>query len=64
MFNVDTSLSKKVRVREQMAIQTRVEVFNALNHPNFAIPSQRTVVSLKSSEFFVSLHEVVRQVSA
>jgi len=36
-FNV--SLMKRFRVRERSTVQFRCEMFNALNHPNFYLPS-------------------------
>jgi hypothetical protein len=43
LANLDLSISKRFRVTERLSAQFRGEVFNALNHTNFAIPSQRTV---------------------
>lgn len=40
---VDMSVNKRFRVTERLTAQFRVEMFNSLNHPNFAIPSARTV---------------------
>jgi hypothetical protein len=40
---VDMSVNKQVRLTEGMTLQFRTEMFNAMNHPNFAIPSARTV---------------------
>jgi hypothetical protein len=40
---VDMSVNKRFRVTERLSLQFRTEVFNSLNHPNFAIPSARTV---------------------
>ncbi|MFN7921196.1 MAG: carboxypeptidase regulatory-like domain-containing protein [Bryobacteraceae bacterium] len=40
---VDVSLNKRFRITERMSLQFRTEMFNALNHANFAIPSARTV---------------------
>jgi hypothetical protein len=37
--NVDLSLFKNFRVTEGVAIQYRLELFNAFNHPNFGIPN-------------------------
>lgn len=45
LANVDVSLNKRFRISERVSAQFRTEVFNALNHPNFAIPTQRTVFS-------------------
>jgi hypothetical protein len=45
LANVDVSLNKRFRVTERVSVQLRTEVFNLFNHPNFAIPSQRTVFS-------------------
>jgi hypothetical protein len=42
---LDLSLKKRFRLGERADLQFRTEVFNALNRPNFAIPSQRTVFS-------------------
>lgn len=40
---VDMSLNKRFQMGERAALQFRAEMFNSLNHPNFAIPSARTV---------------------
>jgi hypothetical protein len=37
--NLDTSLSKNTKIREQFAVQFRAEFFNILNHPNFGTPA-------------------------
>jgi hypothetical protein len=42
---LNPSLSKQFSVTDRIRLQFRAELFNALNHPNFAIPSQRTVFS-------------------
>jgi len=39
MWNVDTSLFKRIPLKEQLNLQFRTEVFNALNHPNFGHPN-------------------------
>jgi hypothetical protein len=36
--NLDASLSKSFRIREQMSLQFRTEVFDVLNHPNWGNP--------------------------
>ncbi|MEQ1885242.1 MAG: TonB-dependent receptor [Bryobacteraceae bacterium] len=43
LASVDISLNKQFKVTERVRLQLRTELFNSLNHPNFAIPSQRTV---------------------
>jgi Carboxypeptidase regulatory-like domain/TonB dependent receptor-like, beta-barrel len=45
LFTIDLSVSKRFQPVEGMTVQFRAEVFNALNRPNFSIPSQRTVFS-------------------
>lgn len=39
---VNPSISKQFRLSERVRLQFRMETLT-LNHPNFAIPSQRTV---------------------
>lgn len=45
LFTVDMSINKTFKIKERFSAQFRVEAFNILNRPNFAIPSQRTVFS-------------------
>jgi Carboxypeptidase regulatory-like domain/TonB-dependent Receptor Plug Domain len=36
--NFDTSLTKVTRIRENVNVEFRAEVFNLVNHPNFGLP--------------------------
>ena len=38
-WNVDFSITKNTRLWEQAMLQFRAEIFNIVNHPNFALPS-------------------------
>lgn len=38
--NVDTSLFKRIPVRESVTLQFRAEAFNIFNHTNFGLPNQ------------------------
>jgi hypothetical protein len=40
LFNMDTSFLKRIRVSEGLNVQFRAELFNVLNHPNFAFPNE------------------------
>jgi len=40
LVNIDTSLFKRFRIAERWNLQFRAEVFNILNHPNFAYPNE------------------------
>ena len=44
--NLDFSITKDTRIREQLGIQFRAEFFNILNHPNFAQPDHNIVPGL------------------
>ena len=39
LFNVDSSLFKRIPIRESVTLQFRAEVFNLLNRANFAYPN-------------------------
>jgi hypothetical protein len=39
MFNMDTSLFKRIPLRDRLNLQFRTEIFNVLNHANFDIPN-------------------------
>lgn len=38
-FNLDTALAKNFTVREGVRGRFKIEAFNVMNHPNFALPS-------------------------
>src|SRR5439155_27295277 len=38
--NFDLGLSRSFRFTEQVSLQFRSEVFNLVNHPNFALPNK------------------------
>jgi hypothetical protein len=39
MLNVDTSLFKRIPLKERLNLQFRTEIFNVLNHANFDTPN-------------------------
>lgn len=39
----DLSITKETRLTEKVALQLRAEVFNLLNHPNFALPAHTII---------------------
>ena len=36
LFNIDTTLSKRFRIRERYRVEIRAEAFNLLNTPNYS----------------------------
>ncbi|HTS08931.1 MAG TPA: hypothetical protein VMP68_25410 [Candidatus Eisenbacteria bacterium] len=38
-FNLDFAVMKDTAINEHVSLQLRVEFFNLLNHPNFALPN-------------------------
>src|SRR5262249_36906897 len=39
LFQIDTALSKKVRLSERLGIDFGVEAFNIMNHPQLGVPA-------------------------
>jgi hypothetical protein len=38
-WNVDTAVIKRVRFKERLGIELRLEAFNVFNHTNFSVPN-------------------------
>ena len=38
-WNVDTALIKRIRFKERLGVELRLEAFNVFNHTNFSVPS-------------------------
>ena len=47
-FNIDMSVTKNFSITEGVRARFRAEAFNALNHPNFAIPENGTRIDRSS----------------
>jgi hypothetical protein len=47
--NTDIALLKDTRIRENLNIQFRAEVFNVFNHANFAFPAQGIFSSVNTA---------------
>ena len=39
LYNLDFSITKKIRFNESRELQFRSEFFNGLNHPQFGLPN-------------------------
>jgi len=53
-FNTDLSLRKRIQVTERLALQLRLDAYNALNHANFANPSSFQNANLASANFGIA----------
>jgi len=42
-FNFDLSASKNIPIKERVSINLRIDVFNALNHPQLGVPNQNII---------------------
>ena len=38
-FDIDTQVTRTVRIRERMNLQIGANMYNTLNHPNFGLPN-------------------------
>jgi hypothetical protein len=41
--NLDFSITKNTEIRDRLSLQFRAEIFNILNHPNFAQPNRNVI---------------------
>jgi hypothetical protein len=42
-WNVDTALIKRVRFKERLGVELRLEAFNVFNHTNFSVPNSLSI---------------------
>jgi hypothetical protein len=52
LFQTDLAIRRRFRIRERANFQTRVEVFNLFNHPNFSAPASHMGRVDSSGKFF------------
>ena len=45
MIVFDTAFMKRIRIREQMQLELRMEWYNLFNHVTFEIPTNRTIIT-------------------
>jgi hypothetical protein len=64
MLNVDTSLFKRIPLKERLNLQFRTEIFNVLNHANFDTPNLIIFAGTDISPTQVSLPERLRMETA
>lgn len=38
-WNVDTAVIKRIRFKERLGVELRLEAFNVFNHTNFSVPN-------------------------
>ena len=45
LFSINSALYKNFSIKEQVNVQFRAEMFNVLNHPNFAPPLANNAIA-------------------
>ena len=64
LFDADLSLSKSFRVREKQHLDFKVDVFNTLNHPNFALPSSTQVLNPTTGAYISGAGKITKTVTS
>jgi hypothetical protein len=57
--NADVTLAKQTKIFEHVTIETRIEVYNLLNHPNFAPPGTFSVENTINSGLFGTMNNQI-----
>jgi hypothetical protein len=57
--NADVTLAKQTKIFEHVTIETRVEVYNLLNHPNFAPPGTFAAENTINSGFLGTMNSQI-----
>jgi hypothetical protein len=42
-WNVDTAIIKRIRFKERLGVELRLEAFNVFNHTNFSVPNTLSI---------------------
>jgi Carboxypeptidase regulatory-like domain/TonB dependent receptor len=57
--NADVTLAKQTKIGERVTLETRLEVYNLLNHPNFAPPGTFSVENTIGSSLFGTMNSQI-----
>jgi hypothetical protein len=57
--NADITLAKQMKIFERLTLETRVEVYNLLNHPNFAPPGTFAAENTINSGFLGTMNSQI-----